>query len=91
MASESACQSVPAMSELWESRLMPNMRAKASDIDEPCEMLERIIYRNARMLDRLGDKEDPVKFVRLMAGHNRTDLRRLAELLECDIASLTSE
>jgi hypothetical protein len=54
-------------------------------------MLERIIYRNARMLDRLSEKEDPVAFVRLMAGHNRTDLRRLAALLDCDITRLTSQ
>jgi hypothetical protein len=43
------------------------------------------------MLDRLSDKDDPVAFVRLMAGHNRTDLRRLAELLGCDITRLTSK
>ena len=53
-------------------------------------MLERIVYRNARMLDRLGEKEDPVAFIRLMAGHNRTDLRRLAELLGYDIAHLAA-
>jgi hypothetical protein len=69
---------------------MPNMSAKASEIEDPREMLERIVYRNARMLDRLGDKDDPVAFVRLMAGHNRTDLRRLAELLGYDIAHLTA-
>jgi hypothetical protein len=70
---------------------MPNMSAKAVDVNDPCEMLERIVYRNARMLDRLGEKDDPVAFVRLMAGHNRTDLRRLAELLECDIEHLSSK
>lgn len=69
---------------------MPNLGTKASEIDDPGEMLERIIYRNARMLDRLGDKDDPVAFVRLMAGHNRTDLRRLAELLGHDISSFSS-
>jgi hypothetical protein len=67
------------------------MSSKAGDIANPHEMLERIIYRNARMLDRLADKNDPVGFVRLMAGHNRTDLRRLAYLLGYDIASLTSK
>ena len=70
---------------------MPNMSAKASDLDDPSEMLERIIYRNARMLDRLGNKNDPVAFVRLMAGHNRTDLRRLAQLLDYDITGLTAK
>jgi hypothetical protein len=69
---------------------MPNMSSKASEIEDPCEMLERIVYRNARMLDRLGEKDDPVAFVRLMAGHSRTDLRRLAELLGYDIAHLTA-
>ncbi len=70
---------------------MPNMSAKAAEIDDPSELLERVVYRNARMLDRLGDKDDPVAFVRLMAGHNRTDLRRLAELLRYDITGLTSK
>lgn len=42
------------------------------------------------MLDRLGEKDDPVAFVRLMAGHTRTDLRRLAELFGYDIAHLTA-
>ena len=69
---------------------MPNMSTKASEVEDAREMLERIVYRNARMLDRLGDKDDPVAFVRLMAGHNRTDLRRLAELLDYDIGHLTS-
>jgi hypothetical protein len=70
---------------------MPNMSSKAAEIDDPFELLERVIYRNARMLDRLGDKDDPVAFVRLMAGHNRTDLRRLAELLGYDLTGLTSK
>jgi hypothetical protein len=74
-----------------DHQLMPNMSAKAADLNDPCEMLERIIYRNARMLDRLDEKDDPVAFVRLMAGHNRTDLRRLAELLECDTEHLSSK
>jgi hypothetical protein len=69
---------------------MPNMSAKASEVDDAYEMLERIIYRNARMLDRLSDNDDPLAFVRLMGGHNRTDLRRLAELLGHDIAHLSS-
>jgi hypothetical protein len=54
-------------------------------------MLERIVCRNARMLDRLGDKDDPSAFVRLIAGDNRTDLRRLAQLMSCDIAGLSSK
>jgi hypothetical protein len=69
---------------------MPKMNAKAAEIDDPGEMLERIAYRNARLLDRLAEKDDPVAFVRLMAGHNRTDLRRLAELLGHDLSHLSS-
>ena len=72
-------------------RPMPNMSAKAADVKDPCEMLKRIVYRNARMLDRLDLKDDPVAFVRLMAGHNRSDLRRLAELLDCEVESLSSK
>ena len=64
---------------------MPDMSSKAADMTDPGELLKRIVYRNGRMLDRLGDKDDPVAFVRLMGGHNKTDLRRLAELLEIDV------
>lgn len=69
---------------------MPNMSSKASEIDDAEGLVQRIAYRNARMLDRLGDKDDPVAFVRLMAGHNRTDLRRLAEILDVDLSALSS-
>lgn len=69
---------------------MPNMSSKAKEITDAGEMLERIAYRNARMLDRLDEKEDPVAFVQLMAGHNRTDLRRLAEILDVDLSGLSA-
>jgi hypothetical protein len=69
---------------------MPNMSTKAAEIVDAGELLERIAYRNARMLDRLGDKDDPVAFVRLMSGHNRSDLRRLAEILEVDLSGLST-
>lgn len=65
---------------------MPNMSTKAAELDDAGEVLERIVYRNARLLDRLGDKDDPVTFVRLMAGHNRADLLRLSELIEHDVS-----
>jgi hypothetical protein len=64
---------------------MPDMSSKAADMTDPGELLKRIAYRNGRMLDRLSDKDDPVSFVRLMGGHNRTDLRRLAELLDVEL------
>jgi hypothetical protein len=60
---------------------MPNMSAKASEIDEPLALVERVAYRTDRLLDKLGAEDDPVGFVRLMAGHNRTDLRRALELM----------
>jgi hypothetical protein len=69
---------------------MPNMSSKANEIDDSEELVRRIAYRNARMLDRLGEKADPVAFVRLMAGHNRSDLRRLAEILDIDLSALSS-
>lgn len=69
---------------------MPNMSSKASEISDAGELLERIVYRNARMLDCLDDKKDPVAFVRLMAGHNQTDLRRLADLLDVDLTGLST-
>jgi hypothetical protein len=69
---------------------MPNMSSKASEINNPGELIERVAYRNARMLDRLDEKKDPVAFVRLMAGHNRSDLRRLAEILAIDLSGLSS-
>lgn len=61
---------------------MPQMSLKASDIDDPRVLLDRVAYRTDRLLDRLDDKDDPVAFVRLMAGHNRTDLRRALELID---------
>jgi hypothetical protein len=70
---------------------MPNLSSKATEIQDLGEMLDRIIYRNARLLDRLADKDDPTEYVRLMAGRNRTDLRRLAELLDHDISGLSSQ
>jgi hypothetical protein len=66
------------------------MSSKASEIDDATELVKRIAYRNARMLDRLSDKDDPVAFVRLMAGHNRSDLRRLGEILDIDLSVLSS-
>jgi hypothetical protein len=63
---------------------MPNMSVKAADIDDPMALVERVAYRTERLLDKLGEKDDPVAFVRLMAGHNRTDLRRALELLSSE-------
>lgn len=67
---------------------MPDLDAAPAEIDSPRELLERIAYRNARLLDRIGHEEDPIAFVHLMAGLNRSDVKRLAELLELDISDL---
>jgi hypothetical protein len=66
------------------SKTMPEMSLKASEIDEPRVLIERVTYRTERLLDRLDDKDDPVAFVRLMAGHNKTDLRRALDLIDAD-------
>lgn len=60
---------------------MPNMSLKAEEIDTPLTLVERVAYRTERLLDKLDGKDDPVAFVRLMAGHNRADLRRTVELM----------
>jgi hypothetical protein len=61
---------------------MPEMSLKASEISDPRVLVDRVAYRTERLLDRLDDKDDPVAFVRLMAGHNKSDLRRALELLD---------
>lgn len=61
---------------------MPEMNLKASEIDDPTSLVDRALYRTIRLLDKLDEKDDPVGFVRLMAGHNKTDLKRALELLK---------
>jgi hypothetical protein len=60
---------------------MPNMSAKASEVTDPVVLVERAAYRTQRLLDRLDQKDDPVAFVRLMAGHNKSDLARALVLM----------
>jgi hypothetical protein len=60
---------------------MPDMNAKASEIIEPRVLIDRVAYRNERLLEKLAEKEDPVAFVRIMAGYNKTDLNRALRLL----------
>jgi hypothetical protein len=43
--------------------------------------VDRALYRTVRLLEKLEEKNDPVAFVRLMAGHNKADLQRALELL----------
>ncbi len=67
---------------------MPDLDTAPDEIGDPKQLLERIAYRNARLLDRLGPEEDPVVFVHEVALTNRTDIRRLAEVLGHDISDL---
>jgi alkylated DNA nucleotide flippase Atl1 len=60
---------------------MPNMNLKASEIDDPMMLVTRVAYRTKRMLDKIDEKDDPAAFVRIMAGHDRSDLRRTIELM----------
>ncbi len=60
---------------------MARMNVKASEITDPAEMLERIAYRNKRIITRVGTHDDPAEFARNMASRTRSDIRRLAELL----------
>lgn len=67
---------------------MVDIEAPAEEVGDPKLLLERIAYRNARLLDSSGGEEDPVAFIHRMSGPNRTDVRRLAELLGYDITHL---
>jgi hypothetical protein len=67
---------------------MPDLDTDAAEIDDPQVLLERIAYRNARLLDRCGNEDDPVYFVHGVAGVNRSDIRRLAEVLGYDLSDL---
>ena len=60
---------------------MPDMNLKASEIDDPEVLLARVLYRTERLITRTEAKDDPIAFIRLMCGFNRTDLRRLSQLL----------
>ena len=60
---------------------MPNMSLKANEIDDPMMLVERVAYRTKRMLNKIDEKDDPAAFVRIMAGHDRADLRRMIELM----------
>lgn len=69
----------PARTETPRGRR--NMSVKASEIDDPTVLVERVFYRTSRLLNKIGEKDDPAAFVRIMAGHDRADLRRAIELL----------
>jgi ribosomal protein L32E len=57
------------------------MNVKASEITDPAEMLERIAYRNKRIITRVDGHDDAAAFAKHLASRTRSDIKRLAELL----------
>jgi hypothetical protein len=67
-------------------REMPNLSVKATEIDDPGEMLRRIAYRNHRIITRVGKNgKEPVSFSRNLASRTRSDIRHLANLFDVDL------
>jgi hypothetical protein len=65
---------------------MPNLREKAANIADPAVILERIAYRNHRIITRTGENgKEPVEFARHLASRTRSDIKRLAELLGVEL------
>ncbi len=60
---------------------MPRLNVKATEITDPAEMLERIAYRNKRIITRVDRHDDPAEFAKHLASRTRSDIKRLAELL----------
>ena len=49
-------------------------------------MLERIAYRNHRIISRVGQNgKEPVSFSKQLASRTQSDIRRLAELLGVEL------
>jgi hypothetical protein len=57
------------------------LNVKATEITDPAEMLERIAYRNKRIITRVDRHDDPATFAKHLASRTRSDIKRLAELL----------
>ena len=64
---------------------MPNLTAKAANINDPAEMLRRIAYRNKRIITRTTTHDDPAAFAKNLAGRTKSDIRRLADLLGIEL------
>jgi hypothetical protein len=65
---------------------MPNLREKASEIDDPAVMLERIRYRNQRIITHIHrHADDPATYAKRLAGYTRSDIKRLADLLGIEL------
>ena len=67
---------------------LPDMAARAAEIDDPEVLLHRVLYRNGRMAqlfrDRDGESQplsETKRALSALIGSNRIDLYRLEELL----------
>lgn len=41
-----------------------NMSMKASEIDDPMMLIDRVVYRTSRLLDKIDEKDDPTQSIR---------------------------
>lgn len=61
---------------------VPDMHLKAADVDDPQLLIDRVQYRDSRLLVAAGEPgSNLVAEVRAMTGHNTADLNRLRELI----------
>lgn len=67
---------------MTETGRVPDMHPKAVDIDDPTLLIDRVAYRDSRLLVAAGEPgSNLVAEVRTMTGHNTADLNRLRELV----------
>jgi hypothetical protein len=68
---------------MTEGHLHEVMQKRAADIDDPVELIERVLYRESRLVVAAAEPgRNPVAEAELMTGFNKTDLHRLRELIE---------
>jgi hypothetical protein len=61
---------------------MADLTKKIADVTDPPEVVDRLEERIRYIMDNVGDKEDPSKYLKLAGGHMLSDIRRLRELLQ---------
>ena len=64
---------------------VPDLSQRAVEIDNPVLLVHRLLYRIGRVERAFDAEETPIlertRLLRVMNGHNRSDLRRLESLL----------
>jgi hypothetical protein len=65
--------------------IVAKMSGKSAEITDAAELLRRIDYRNKRILTRIDRHEDAATFAKNLASRTKSDLRRLAELLNVEL------